>query len=88
MYSAGSDGKVGLSPNNCGVVGMSGTSMATPVTTGAAALIREFFRGGKFNSEPLQPSAALIKVGCKGIYIIFPPSFCLLFIRLISYLLM
>ncbi|WP_172632559.1 S8 family serine peptidase [Methanohalophilus mahii] len=36
---------------------MSGTSMATPVTAGSAALIRQYF----MNNIPIHPSAALLK---------------------------
>ncbi|MGB1597364.1 MAG: S8 family serine peptidase [Promethearchaeia archaeon] len=57
--------------NNCGlsaaVLSMSGTSMATPLCAGAAALVREYFlkgfsSSGTMNmSAAVHPSAALIK---------------------------
>ena len=34
----------------CGTVTMSGTSMATPIVTAAAALVRQYFREGFFPS--------------------------------------
>jgi hypothetical protein len=52
---------------NCGTVAYSGTSMATPTTAGAAALVREYFADGYYPtgsaSTPNQrnPSGALVK---------------------------
>lgn len=49
------------------VVAMAGTSMATPVTAGSAALVRQYFRegwyptGSKNVNNALNPSSALIK---------------------------
>jgi len=65
LVSADSDGD--LTANNSGYVGMRGTSMATPVTSGALALIRQYFMEGWYPSgvkktgDALTPSAALLK---------------------------
>jgi hypothetical protein len=69
IMSAHGDGD--LFSNNCGVAsavaGMSGTSMATPLCAGAAALVRDYFfqgyaaTGFKNIASPLRPSAALVK---------------------------
>ncbi len=46
---------------------MSGTSMATPVTAGSAALVREYFLAGYYpggtrgSGSSVNPSAALVK---------------------------
>lgn len=51
----------------CGIVPMSGTSMATPVTAGSVALIRQYFREGWYPSgaknvdDAFVPSGALLK---------------------------
>ncbi|MDH7570418.1 MAG: S8 family serine peptidase, partial [Armatimonadota bacterium] len=39
----------------------SGTSMATPLTAGACALVREFFMRGGYYGRRFQPTAALVK---------------------------
>ncbi|MFQ6062116.1 MAG: S8 family serine peptidase [Methanosarcinales archaeon] len=65
IYSADSDGNI--NSYNCGYVSMSGTSMATPTTAGAAALIRQYFTDGFYPSgtansrDSITPSAALLK---------------------------
>ncbi|MFZ2071431.1 MAG: S8 family serine peptidase [Halobacteriota archaeon] len=65
IWSADSDGDI--ASYNCDVVSMSGTSMSTPTTAGAAALIRQYFIEGYYptgNATPgnsITPSAALIK---------------------------
>merc|ERR1712176_604052 len=64
-----SDGKPpGPNKDKAGLVSMMGTSMATPIVSGVAALIRQYLREGFYPSgEPnsndviLNPSAALIK---------------------------
>lgn len=45
----------------CGVVDSRGTSMATPVVAGNAALIRQYLMSGKYQNLPLRPSGALLK---------------------------
>lgn len=53
--------------NNCNFAAMSGTSMATPLCAGAAALVREYFvkgysaAGVKDPVKAVDPSAALVK---------------------------
>ena len=42
-------------------VALQGTSMATPQVSGIAALIREYFKDGIYETGPLLPSAALVK---------------------------
>ncbi len=65
IVSADSDGVRGS--NNCGTVAFSGTSMATPTTAGAAALVRQYYENGYWPSEMgdradgFAPSAALVK---------------------------
>ncbi|WP_242334059.1 MULTISPECIES: CARDB domain-containing protein [unclassified Anaeromyxobacter] len=65
IVSADSDGLA--SSNNCGTVAYSGTSMATPTTAGAAALVRQYFVDGYWPSglaspaDAFPPSAALVK---------------------------
>ena len=50
-----------------GLLSMEGTSMSTPVVSGSAALVRQYFEGGfhingeKNEAEGISPSAALIK---------------------------
>jgi len=52
---------------NCDTVAFSGTSMATPATAGAAALVRQYFKEGwyedgtKGSGEPYEATAALLK---------------------------
>lgn len=70
VYSAAASGSAGL--DSCSVVGMAGTSMATPAVAGAAALARQFLLDGKHllysstgfygsNYSIASPSGALIK---------------------------
>lgn len=65
IVSADSDGLVGT--NNCGTIVASGTSMATPTTAGAAALVRQYYADGYWPSglasprDAFLPSAALLK---------------------------
>jgi len=65
IMSAESDGQIGS--NNNGEVQMSGTSMATPTTSGGVALIRQYFTEGWYPSgtktigDEIIPSAALLK---------------------------
>ena len=40
---------------------MEGTSMATPIAAGGAALVREYYMSGRYDNTPLIPSSALIK---------------------------
>lgn len=72
LDSAKSSGKpVGDGKETCEVMGMAGTSMATPAVAGAAALIRQYFRDDKFwsktcnkdydNCKKFRPSGVLIK---------------------------
>ena len=56
-----------VTTNNCGTGNAQGTSMASPVTAGCAALVRQYFTEGwhpsgtKQTSDSLIPSAALVK---------------------------
>jgi len=65
VWSAASDGVV--SSGNCGLVPMSGTSMATPTAAGLAALVRQYLEEGRAPDgvprpeRGLEPSAALVK---------------------------
>ncbi len=65
ISSADSDGL--RSSYNCGTVSHSGTSMATPTTAGAAALVRQYYADGYWPSgmanpaDAFAPSAALLK---------------------------
>ena len=54
------------SPGDCPITSMAGTSMATPITAGDVALIRQYFREGFFpggtpGGAPKIPSGALMK---------------------------
>lgn len=55
------------STTSCGTVTMSGTSMATPVLAGGAALVRQYYTDGFYPTgvanaaDAVQPSAALLK---------------------------
>ena len=65
IISADSDGL--KNSNNSGTIAMSGTSMATPTTAGAAALVRQYYIEGFYPSgtagsaDAFTPSAALVK---------------------------
>lgn len=65
IISANNDTNTGT--NNCNTRSMSGTSMAAPGVSGAAALLREYYTGGWYPSGSAQPgnaftpSAALLK---------------------------
>eukprot|EP00887_Chlorella_sp_A99_P001740 scaffold19.g1740.t1 len=65
--------KVGLTgTNTCGTTTMAGTSMATPVVAGSAALVRQYYLDGWYPSgqknaaNSLKPSAALVKATLLG----------------------
>lgn len=65
IVSANNDGSI--STNNCGTIGMSGTSMATPGAAGLTALIRQYYTDGFYptgsenSADGFTPSAALLK---------------------------
>lgn len=65
IVSANNDGSI--SSNNCGTIGMSGTSMATPGAAGLTALIRQYYVDGYYptgfesSANGFTPSAALLK---------------------------
>eukprot|EP00960_Hanusia_phi_P007827 223922-Hanusia_phi.AAC.4 len=74
IFSASSDGvrnsyqcanSIGL--NKSCILEMSGTSMATPATAGAAAIVRQYFEqgyhvtGSRSDSDAVNPSSALVK---------------------------
>ena len=65
IISADSDGL--KNSNNSGTIAMSGTSMGTPTTAGAAALVRQYYIEGFYPSgtagsaDAFTPSAALVK---------------------------
>ncbi len=65
IVSAARDGSV--TTNNCGTVGMSGTSMATPGAAGLTALVRQYFvdgfypTGAAIPGNSFVPSSALLR---------------------------
>ncbi|MCD4748998.1 MAG: S8 family serine peptidase [Thermoanaerobaculales bacterium] len=65
VFSAATDGRADT--QTCSVIGLSGTSMATPTVAGLAALVRQYFvegwheAGRKDLGSALEPSAALVK---------------------------
>lgn len=67
LLSAESTGNIDFSRFQCGVKINQGTSMATPLVSGAALIVRQYFRTGWYptfapvNSNGFVPSAALIK---------------------------
>lgn len=58
--SATTDATVG-GASNCGTLGGCGTSYASPVAVGAAALVRQYFVEGHHGGPGFAPSAALVK---------------------------
>jgi len=66
-WSACSAGASSTCANGCYIVGMSGTSMATPAVAGMAVLIRQYYRDGWFgdgtqgSATGINPSAALVR---------------------------
>ncbi len=65
ILSADSDGS--LTTLNNGVIGLSGTSMATPAVAGTAVLVHQYYRDGYYptgaanRADGFSPSAALVK---------------------------
>jgi len=46
---------------SCDTIQSRGTSMATPVVAGNAALIRQWFMQGSYQNKPFVPNGALLK---------------------------
>jgi len=54
------------SPSSCAVgastvVGLSGTSMATPQVAGAALLVRQYFMSARYYSTPFEPTGSMLR---------------------------
>ncbi len=66
-WSACSEGASSTCASGCYIVGMSGTSMATPAVAGMAILIRQYYRDGWYgngtqgSATGINPSAALVR---------------------------
>ncbi|GMI14902.1 hypothetical protein TrLO_g7348 [Triparma laevis f. longispina] len=66
-FISSANSKTNPTDNHCSSVGMAGTSMATPVTAGIAALAQEYFEKGwypsgtKKNGDGFKPMGALLK---------------------------
>jgi subtilisin family serine protease len=83
VMSVKSDGTTSTpTANQCpvsgGILSMSGTSMATPVTSGTAALVRQYFEEGwHWSGVPnatggIKPSSTLVKVSIGSINVSLP----------------
>ena len=51
----------GSATNTCATSSKAGTSSATALTSGVAALVRQYFMDGRFTGTPFTPSGALLK---------------------------